>query len=334
MIILDSTPRECGDLKEDSYYGGGELVPGGILEAVSWLLGPMWDVDLGGGETGVGMMEVGGMVPPRTQVEINPTESIYRSGLWLREWGTYDRDYTVHAGDFGLADHIGSSYYTPWSYADETKSRGANRKVTDKNARKWAEEVPFVVFCTHSDIPFFRDQVHAERFLSWAQGNRLTDISEQVGASELLENEVEYCHSCSIEMPAGVTRIDDLTGNHSCAKCGSGHIERRNASKAFSHAQWDERLREELPALDWSHTWERERFGLYFGTDHGHSHPGRNVLQALHNAGEQKIAIPEDVAPVEYRECAYMATWWSYVAYTGTLSEEDDEAGIEEAIIE
>jgi len=85
---------------------------------------------------------------------------------------------------------------------------------------------------------------------------------------------------------------------------------------------------------DWTPTWMHEGFGFtVFDKYHGTGHPGRRILEALHNANEHKLEIPDEILP-EYEKEIYFSSWFTYIA--GTFDEMPEDllkAGVSQGII-
>lgn len=176
-VEINSAPRKCGSLKRDSYYAGGQITAGGMMNPWVWLLAEPWDIDLGTGED-ILQNTLWYSVPPRAPIEVNPRETFRRNAVWLAEWPSEDGDDYLNIHNFGLADHVGQMY-TPWTMYEETEDRGPNRKISGKNARRWAGEIPFHILFSHSHIPVFPNIEHAFKFLQYCASRQFCSCFPQ-----------------------------------------------------------------------------------------------------------------------------------------------------------
>ena len=106
--------------------------PGGILRAWTWLLGEPWQL---------GHYIDGAGVPPRTQIEINVRHTVMREYIWHWEWAEPSAECGTGCPEldlpgFAIADHVGSQFYSPMSFARECALRGPSRRLTPDNAKK------------------------------------------------------------------------------------------------------------------------------------------------------------------------------------------------------
>ena len=174
-IILDNAPRGCGKLKKGACYATATAHPGGNLRAWTWILGEPWEG---------GHYVDGAGVPPRTQIEVNPSMSLTWEYIWRYEWTKpgYDSGTGCPPLDipgFGIADHVGSKFYTPLAFARECAMRGPSRRLTPSNAKKWAKRVPFPIVFTTNQWPVHPSKEKLEEWL-FAQVKRENDASENV----------------------------------------------------------------------------------------------------------------------------------------------------------
>lgn len=171
-IHVSGEARGCGSLQKGGCYATSEFGPGGTLLPWSWILGQPW-------LTGLNVLAAG--MPPRVQVEINPQATLKSAYLWLAEWKAA-ADPSSDIPTWGLADHVGSKFYTPLSFAEECRQRGPSRRLTPANAKKWAAQVPFPIFFTTNVYPLWASQAAAEDWLY----NCLSKDSLEEGAGKLI----------------------------------------------------------------------------------------------------------------------------------------------------
>jgi len=271
IITLDTTPRKCGNIKTGAFYGGAEQKDGGTL-CSAWLLGEMWM------NARYPCIAVGEELPDRVQIEINPRLSLAVGMLMEHGVGVDRGTKPTGIAQWGLADHVGATYYkTPYSFWQEVKERGPNRRMTPANAKRWADKVPFPVLFSHKRMPVFKDQLQAEQFLVWAAAHTPhTDLIDQCVC--------DYADRTIVPDGIGVTE---------------------------SIVEWGKLLLEGVPGLVWKPTWKSEYFGMDSGSSTGKRHPGTAVLTVLDSI-KRTTDIPEDLRP-EYNRTLFMASWFTYV---------------------
>jgi hypothetical protein len=69
-------------------------------------------------------------------------------------------------GSWGLMDHVGSVFYTPWTFAQEVSQIGASRRVPRSLALALIDRLPCPILFTHSDIAFFATEQDRDRWYS------------------------------------------------------------------------------------------------------------------------------------------------------------------------
>lgn len=149
----DMPARGCGNLVRGGCYAQAERGPGGKFYFY-WLLGSH---SLDERESD----NIICSVPQRNQDEINPIETLIRRKPWhplLQRSSQEVRDNHRNLsalGTFGLIDHVGQRFYTPWSFASELMEMGPSRRLTPSMAQYLAPKTPFPIFFTHSHMPFF-----------------------------------------------------------------------------------------------------------------------------------------------------------------------------------
>ena len=158
-IYVSNARRGCGVLVPGAVYGISQMVAGGTLAPWTWLLAQPW-------EDRLHMIWCDGYIPARTQVEINPKATLLECEIIPFEdnsgW-THQSDVACEVPEYGVADHVGKCFYTPWEFALECMTLGTSRRLARPVARKLAKQTPFPIFFSHSDIPLFEnfDQAYA-----------------------------------------------------------------------------------------------------------------------------------------------------------------------------
>lgn len=149
--------RGCGRKVHDAFYiEGGPMSAGGHLYPFTWLLG--------NGLSDFIFLNL----PPRQMIFINPAATITTQEL-IRAEDRYMPSTVKEEAFFanmcsrtkriGLGDHVGKSYYSPHSFAEETQQYGPSRRVTPDMAREmkhiFQEHGPIPFMFTHTDMPIF-----------------------------------------------------------------------------------------------------------------------------------------------------------------------------------
>lgn len=170
-IYISNAPRGCGRLQKRGCYGISTLSASGTLALWTWLLAEPWD---GGPRHNQHMIWCMGEIPARTQVSINPRVTLLHNELMYEMSSSEEiqKDKLSFVPDHGLADHIGSCFYTPWEFAEECVARGASRRFTPAMAKKMASQTPFLMFFSHHDIPIPEDRAEADTLLGQACGGQ------------------------------------------------------------------------------------------------------------------------------------------------------------------
>lgn len=175
-IRISNAPRGCGRLKKGGCYGISEMVKGGTLAPWTWLLAQPWETEP------LHMIWCSGYIPARSQVEIDPRATLLECEIIpfkdSSEW-THDRDFFEQVAkevpEYGVADHVGTCFYTPWEFAVECMTQGSSRRFSRLIAKKLARHTPFPIFFSHSDIPSLENHEQAYALLEHAledQSNR------------------------------------------------------------------------------------------------------------------------------------------------------------------
>jgi len=148
--------RGCGDVREGGFYASSTFRPGGRWGAWTWLLGDMGEFSLT-------------ITPdnPRQPSLINFPASLLhnrlvqdRVELSAERFSLLDLDGGKAKLNLnrlpivGLIDQVGSDYYTPMSFAAETKLLGPHRRLSQEMAMVLAPRCPLPIVFVHKHIPF------------------------------------------------------------------------------------------------------------------------------------------------------------------------------------
>lgn len=164
---MNSNPqRGCGTKANDAFYLEGNVDEDGPLWAWTWVLGDGLDHNLCVSKQ---------QVPPRSVVSINPVATLVKEQFVGNDVAVValepgeDEGYEyflTKTRDLGLADYVGSQYYTAASFAAETARLGPSRRVNKDMAKKCAEVFelagPFPMWFAHARVPLFEGTRHAD----------------------------------------------------------------------------------------------------------------------------------------------------------------------------
>lgn len=143
-ITVENVQRECGYRKPGSCYLDCDMGAGGSLMPGVWLLD--WCV------TDAPETQFTVEVPPRAMVSIDPLASLLTRTLIPAGAMTGaallpdDLQHLTMLPRFGLADHVGESFYTPWSFFQELRKHGPSRRVPHNVAKEMAKHLPCPAF--------------------------------------------------------------------------------------------------------------------------------------------------------------------------------------------
>lgn len=164
MIIntISNPERGCGTLKEGGFYARGDLGNDSNLSTWTWTLG---DGIMGGNNYAI-------EATPRQMQLINlPStldvgRAVYEpDGLPL----TVPGDHALRQlPDIAMLDHVGSSFYTPWSFAGEAMAEGPSRKIPPQIAKIIAPYTPMPILFTHSWMPMV-DPSRLDELIEWTE---------------------------------------------------------------------------------------------------------------------------------------------------------------------
>lgn len=168
MLRTVSNPeRGCGQLKEGGCYARGDMSPGGALKAWSWVLG---EHIINGDNLTV-------TVPPRQMQIIKLPETLATRRIVLAtdeltiEFPRYEDDPLANLPKLALLDHVGSSYYTPFSFFSEVLREGTSRRIPQHVAKQIAPLCPIPILFSHSWLPLM-DKTIVEDVIEWSNPSR------------------------------------------------------------------------------------------------------------------------------------------------------------------
>lgn len=171
MEYQSNPKRGCGQKVEGGFYAEAEMGPGGMLAPWTWVLGD-------GLEGGVNCLAA---VPPRRSLYGNTAASLVLGEFVGADVPVYfmdeqSREYERlrrRAGTVALFDHVGSQFYSAWSFANECKLYGPSRRLSPLLAKELAQKVPIPIVFTHGRMPLFRGEAARARAI-WLM-NELVD---------------------------------------------------------------------------------------------------------------------------------------------------------------
>jgi hypothetical protein len=163
-ILLPNPQRGCGQLKTGgTYLQSGPASTTGSLRRLTWLLD--WCI------TDAPEVQFTVAVPPRAIMQIDPLASILTRSL-IPAGGMVgplpqadDQAHLNQLGRFGLADHVGESFYTPWSFAMELAEHGPSRRVPHDIAKEVAKHLPCPILF-FMPLPIVGKEVDAVEWLA------------------------------------------------------------------------------------------------------------------------------------------------------------------------
>jgi hypothetical protein len=180
--------RGCGTKANDACYAeGGGFSAQGTLRPWTWLLGD-------------GLVDnIYLKVPPRQIVVINPVATITLRSLIGSAWpfeipekqqALFNR-LSEATKNVGVADHVGTKYYSPFSFATECIDLGPSRRISKDMAKELAEVVwkhgPIPMLFTHSRMPVFRHEENRARAFSLVKECYENDDEENWDQFDYLE---------------------------------------------------------------------------------------------------------------------------------------------------
>lgn len=160
LPVVDDPDRGCGNLREGGcYLRGGDFSEDGTLEPWTWALG----------EHIIGGKNLNISAPPRSMTLVRLPETLHKRSLWTGLLaGEKLPAPLAHLPAFSLIDHVGSSYYTPWSFYQETEEHGPSRRVPEDFAATIARYTPLPILFTHSWLPVV-DKAIRKQLCAWGE---------------------------------------------------------------------------------------------------------------------------------------------------------------------
>lgn len=160
LRTVSNPERGCGRLKEGGFYARGDTSPNGMLNAWTWCLG----------EHCTGGLNLTISVPARQMQVINLPATLHsrRMRTEALENGVLTPDSPLRRlPPLALLDHIGSEFYTPWSFYAECSMHGPSRRIPEHMARTIAAHTPIPIVFTHSALPV-ADPLAVNDLIAWA----------------------------------------------------------------------------------------------------------------------------------------------------------------------
>jgi len=159
-------PRLCGkEPVRGGAYLGSDGAPGGAIKTATWLLD--WCL------TDAPTAQFTVQVPPRAMMQIDPLASVLTRSLvppgTMEPIITDDLNQVCVLGRFGLADHVGESNYTPWSFFQELREQGPSRRVPHAVAKELATHLPCPIIF-FMPLPIIGTRQEVDNWLTF--GNR------------------------------------------------------------------------------------------------------------------------------------------------------------------
>jgi hypothetical protein len=158
--------RGCGSRQEDAYYlESDQPGEGGSIWAWVWLLGdpenlPLLDVPA----RLILPRNIGATIMLAEHIDLSPKFFPDDS-----ERALYNQ-ICASTRDVGLVDHVGKSFYTAYSFAEEVNRMGPSRRTTKETALMVRQMIalygPIPILFTHSRVPVFHDDAHIEEFIA------------------------------------------------------------------------------------------------------------------------------------------------------------------------
>ncbi len=165
LASVADTRRGCGNLVKGGLYARGTFGKNGTLEAWTWCLG----------EGVIGGRNLNLSAPARQMGLIRLPETLFNRYV-SSEPLPFTTDVLGRLPAFALLDHIGASFYTPWSFASEVKRLGPSRRVPEAMAATIARHLPMPILFTHSWMPVV-DSGYQDELMKWAGAVGSWDIS-------------------------------------------------------------------------------------------------------------------------------------------------------------
>lgn len=149
--------RGCGQKKEDSFYLEAERREDGTLRAWTWLL------------PGMGREPIYSTFPPRSHTIIDLDATLANRSVIV--WGTPAKTGEWLPDVPALGDHVGETFYTPWSFYKEIRQYGPSRRVSSVQAMTFSELLANygkVLIAFEAKLPVVKDRKTAEQLRALA----------------------------------------------------------------------------------------------------------------------------------------------------------------------
>lgn len=153
-------PRGCGRLKEGGFYARGDVGSGGTLRSWSWVLG----------EHVIGGFNYAISAPPRSMQLVHFPATLVSGKLMTDPVDLSEFPHLRNLPSVALLDHVGSAFYTPFSFYKECAAHGPSRRIPEDIAKVIAKHCPLPILFTHDWLPI-ADKVIVEPLLQWAGAN-------------------------------------------------------------------------------------------------------------------------------------------------------------------
>ncbi len=164
LRTVPNPQRGCGRLKEGGFYARGDSAPGGTLGAWSWTLG----------EHVIGGRNLTISVPARQMTVIRLSATLHTRRLMTEAVMLPDDSPLTKLPPFAVIDHVGSEFYTPYSFARECVECGPSRRIPANVAKAIAPYTPIPIVFTHSWLPI-TDAGTVNDLLAWADPRLIGD---------------------------------------------------------------------------------------------------------------------------------------------------------------
>jgi len=161
LRTISNPPRGCGRAKEGGFYARGDVGPGGTLSAWSWVLG----------EHLIGKFNYTISVPARQMQMIHLPATLITGKMMTTPVDLSDFPHLRNLPPICLLDHVGSAFYTPYSFYSECVQHGPSRRIPENIAKVLAGHTPIPIMFTHDWLPVV-DHERIDALLAWSQNKR------------------------------------------------------------------------------------------------------------------------------------------------------------------
>ena len=152
LRTVPNPQRGCGQLKEGGFYARGDVGTGGTLSSWTWTLG----------EHVIGGKNLNISVPARQMQVINLPATLHRRQMSTEAVELFADNPLAKLPAYALLDHIGSEYYTPWSFMLECSQHGPSRRIPQNIANAIAKHCPIPIVFTHTWLPVVDEHYWAD----------------------------------------------------------------------------------------------------------------------------------------------------------------------------